>query len=82
MSCGWIWILDRGWQWEDVRRVAMEARAVLSDYGLVGWVKTSGSRGMHVNAPIEPRWGFTEVRRAALALAREVERRVPALGEQ
>ena len=68
-----------GVAWEDVRRVAMEARAVLSDYGLVGFVKTSGSRGMHVNAPIEPKWGFTEVRRAALALAREVERRVPAL---
>ena len=68
-----------GVAWEDVRQVAMEAHAVLSDYGLVGFVKTSGSRGMHVNAPIEPKWGFTEVRRAALALAREVERRVPAL---
>ncbi len=65
--------------WEDVRQVALEARGVLSDHGLTGWVKTSGSRGMHVNVPIEPRWGFTEVRRAALALAREVERRAPAL---
>ena len=68
-----------GVAWEDVRRVAMEARQVLSEFGLVGWVKTSGSRGMHVNAPIQPSWGFTEVRRAALALAREVERRAPAL---
>lgn len=65
--------------WEDVRRVALEAQAVLADHGLTGFVKTSGSRGMHINAPIEPRWGFTEVRRAALALAREVERRAPAI---
>jgi bifunctional non-homologous end joining protein LigD len=63
--------------WDDVRRVALEARQVLADHGLTGFVKTSGSRGMHVNSPIEPRWGFTEVRRAALALAREVERRAP-----
>ncbi len=68
-----------GVAWEDVRAVALEARQVLEEHGLTGFVKTSGSRGMHVNAPIEPRWGFTEVRRAALALAREVERRVPAL---
>ena len=65
--------------WDDVRRVALEARQVLLEHGLTGWVKTSGSRGMHVNAPLAPRWGFTEVRRAALALAREVERRAPAL---
>ncbi|MBE7158321.1 MAG: DNA polymerase domain-containing protein [Rhodospirillales bacterium] len=65
--------------WEDVRRVALEARDVLEQHGLVGFVKTSGSRGIHVNAPIHPGWSFTEVRRAALALAREVERRVPAL---
>ncbi len=69
--------------WEDVRRVAMEARQVLEEHGLTGFVKTSGSRGMHVNAPIGPpggpKWGFTEVRRAALALAREVERRAPEL---
>jgi bifunctional non-homologous end joining protein LigD len=65
--------------WGDVREVAMVTRAVLEEHGLVGWPKTSGSRGMHVNARIAPRWSFTEVRRAALALAREVERRVPAL---
>ena len=68
-----------GVEWDDVRRVALEARQVLSDHGLTGWVKTSGSRGIHVYAPVEPRWGFTEVRRAALALAREVERRAPAI---
>jgi bifunctional non-homologous end joining protein LigD len=65
--------------WEDVRAVSVVARAVLEEYGLTAWPKTSGSRGMHVNAPIEARWSFTEVRRAALALAREVERRVPQL---
>ena len=63
--------------WEDVKRVALEVRDVLSEAGLVGWAKTSGSRGMHVNVRIEPRWGFTEVRRAALALSRAVERRLP-----
>ncbi len=68
-----------GVAWEDVRRVALETHAVLEAFGLQGWVKTSGSRGMHINAPVEARWGFTEVRRAALALAREVERRVPTL---
>ena len=62
-----------------VRRVALESRAVLEEHGLVGFPKTSGSRGIHVNVPIEPRWGFTDVRRAALALAREVERRLPDL---
>ena len=66
-----------GVTWEDVRAVALEARQVLEEHGLTGFVKTSGSRGMHVNAPIEAKWGFTEVRRAALALAREVERRAP-----
>jgi DNA ligase D-like protein (predicted polymerase) len=65
--------------WEDVRRVAMVAREVLEEHGLKGWPKTSGSRGMHVNARIAQRWSFTEVRRAALALAREVERRAPEL---
>ncbi len=50
--------------------MALEAHAVLEEHGLVGFPKTSGSRGMHVNVPIEPRWTFTEVRRAALALAR------------
>ena len=65
--------------WDDVRRVAMEVKSLLEELGLCGWPKTSGSRGMHVNVRIEPRWSFTEVRRAALALSRAVERRVPAL---
>ena len=65
--------------WADVRQAAMEVRAVLEEHGLRGWPKTSGSRGMHVNVRIEPRWSFTEVRRAALALSRAVERRVPTL---
>lgn len=65
--------------WPDVRQVAVEVEAVLEEAGLVGWPKTSGSRGMHINARIEQRWSFTEVRRAALALSREVERRVPVL---
>ena len=65
--------------WEDVRRVALDVQAVLADAGLVGWVKTSGSRGMHVNVRIAPRWSFTEVRRAALALSRAVERGAPTL---
>ena len=65
--------------WEAVREVALVAKAVLEDHGLTAWVKTSGSRGMHLNAPITPNWSFTEVRRAALALAREVERRAPEL---
>ncbi len=66
-----------GVAWDDVRRVALVVRAVLEERGLRGWPKTSGSRGMHVDARIERRWGFDEVRRAALALAREVERRAP-----
>ncbi|HVU51202.1 MAG TPA: DNA polymerase domain-containing protein [Polyangia bacterium] len=68
-----------GVAWADVRRVAMEVKALLEQQGLVGWPKTSGSRGMHVNARLAPRWSFTEVRRAALALSREIERRAPAL---
>ncbi len=68
-----------GVEFDAVRKVALESQAVLEQYGLTGFVKTSGSRGIHINVPIEQRWGFTEVRRAALALAREVERRVPAL---
>jgi DNA ligase D-like protein (predicted polymerase) len=68
-----------GVEWPQVRRVARVVEAALGDLGLVGWPKTSGSRGMHVNVRIEPRWTFTEVRRAALALAREVERRAPTL---
>jgi bifunctional non-homologous end joining protein LigD len=68
-----------GVEWADVRRVAMEVKALLEELGLTGWPKTSGSRGMHVNVRILPRWSFTEVRRAALALAREIERRAPGL---
>src|SRR6266566_652805 len=65
--------------WDDVRRVAMIVRDVLAERGLRGWPKTSGSRGMHVNVRVERRWSFDDVRRAALALAREVERRAPEL---
>ncbi len=68
-----------GVAWAQVREVARVVHATLDDLGLVGWPKTSGSRGMHVNVRIEPTWTFDEVRRAALALAREVERRAPAL---
>jgi hypothetical protein len=63
--------------WSDVRQVALVTREVLEDFGLVGWPKTSGSRGFHVYCRIPPRWTFPEVRRAAVALAREVERRAP-----
>src|SRR5579875_3910632 len=66
-----------GVQWPQIRDVAMVARSVLSDYGLTGWPKTSGSRGFHIYARIVPRWTFGEVRRAAVALAREIERRAP-----
>jgi hypothetical protein len=59
--------------------VARVVRGTLADFGLVGWPKTSGSRGIHVNVRLHPRWSFTQVRRAALALAREVERRAPRL---
>src|SRR5204862_1822399 len=62
---------------DDVRRVALVVRDVLDEHELRGWPKTSGSRGIHVNVRIAPRWTFPEVRRAAVALAREVERRVP-----
>ncbi|WP_433965731.1 non-homologous end-joining DNA ligase [Tunturiibacter gelidiferens] len=62
-----------------VRRVALETKALLDEHNLTSFPKTSGSRGMHITVPIEPRWSFTEVRRAALALARAVERRIPAL---
>jgi DNA ligase D-like protein (predicted polymerase) len=65
--------------WDDVRRVALLVRELLGEHGLRGWPKTSGSRGMHVNVRIARRWSFDQVRRAALALAREVERRAPAL---
>src|SRR2546425_4569451 len=66
-----------GASWDDVRRVARLVRDVLDEHDLRGWPKTSGSRGMHINVRIERRWSFDQVRRAALALAREVERRAP-----
>jgi DNA ligase D-like protein (predicted polymerase) len=65
--------------WPQIVAVALVARDVLADFGLAGWPKTSGSRGIHVYARIEPRWTFTEVRGAAVALAREIERRAPEL---
>ena len=68
-----------GVAWSQVREVAGVVRTTLADFGLIGWPKTSGSRGMHINVRIHPRWTFGEVRRAALAFAREVERRVPTL---
>ena len=68
-----------GVSWDDVCRVALEVQQLLEQVGLRGWPKTSGSRGMHVNVRIEPRWAFTDVRRAAVALSRAVERRVPHL---
>ncbi len=68
-----------GVEWDQIRRVAALTGEVLGEHGLAGWPKTSGSRGIHVYVRIEPRWTFTEVRAAALALAREVERRAPAL---
>ena len=68
-----------GVEWPQIRDVALVVRDVLEDFGLVGWPKTSGSRGIHIYARLEPRWTFPEVRRAALAVAREVERRAPDL---
>jgi bifunctional non-homologous end joining protein LigD len=68
-----------GVEWPQLVTVARVVREVLDEYGLVGWPKTSGSRGIHVNVRIERRWSFTQVRRSALALAREVERRAPGL---
>ena len=68
-----------GVDFADVLLVAMDVKAVLEEAGLTGFVKTSGSRGIHINVPIQPKWTFTEVRRAALALARTVERRMPNL---
>src|SRR5437773_9546599 len=68
-----------GLKWPQVRAVARVVQAALGDLGLTGWPKTSCSRGMHVHVRIERRWTFDEVRRAALALAREVERRAPTL---
>jgi DNA ligase D-like protein (predicted polymerase) len=66
-----------GVSWDDVRVVSLEVNALLREVGLRGWPKTSGSRGMHVNVRIEQRWAFSEVRRAAVALSREIERRLP-----
>jgi DNA ligase D-like protein (predicted polymerase) len=68
-----------GVAWAQIREVALATREVLDDFGLVSWPKTSGSRGIHVYCRIEPRWTFPEVRRASVALAREVERREPDL---
>jgi DNA ligase D-like protein (predicted polymerase) len=68
-----------GIEWGQIREVAGEVHATLDDLGLVGWPKTSGSRGMHIYVRILREWTFTEVRRAALAFAREVERRAPAI---
>jgi bifunctional non-homologous end joining protein LigD len=68
-----------GIEWEQIRDVARVVREVLGELSLVGWPKTSGSRGIHVNVRVHRRWSFTQVRRAALALAREVERRAPSL---
>ena len=68
-----------GVEWPQLGAVAQVVHAVLTDFGFTGWPKTSGSRGIHVNVRIHPRWSFDEVRRAALALAREVERRAPDL---
>ena len=68
-----------GVSWTDVRTVAVEVKQLFEELGLFCWPKTSGSRGMHVYVRIEPRWTFDDVRRAALALSREIERRVPAL---
>jgi len=68
-----------GTSWDDVRRVALIVRDVLGEHELSGWPKTSGSRGIHVYVRIERRWSFDQVRRATLAVAREVERRAPAL---
>ncbi len=66
-----------GVEWPQILDVAMVARDALESFGLTGWPKTSGSRGFHIYCRIEPRWSFTEVRRAAVALAREIERRAP-----
>src|SRR5437879_2707520 len=68
-----------GVSWADVRAVALEVKSLLEEMGLRGWPKTSGSRGMHIIVRIQPRWTFGEVRRAALALSRAVERHAPAI---
>jgi bifunctional non-homologous end joining protein LigD len=68
-----------GIEWEQVRQVAHVVEGALRDFGLTGWPKTSGSRGLHLNVRIERRWSFDQVRRAALAIAREVEHRAPTI---
>jgi DNA ligase D-like protein (predicted polymerase) len=68
-----------GVEWPQIQQVAQVVRSTLSDFGLTGWPKTSGSRGIHIYIRIARRWGFDEVRRAALAFAREVERRAPSI---
>jgi DNA ligase D-like protein (predicted polymerase) len=68
-----------GVEWPQIVAVALVARSVLADFGLTGWAKTSGSRGMHIYARISPSWSFTDVRRSAVAVAREIERRSPDL---
>jgi DNA ligase D-like protein (predicted polymerase) len=68
-----------GIDWDSVRKVALEVNGFLSENGLQGWPKTSGSRGMHILVSIQPRWTFTEVRRAALAVSRAIERRMPGM---
>jgi len=68
-----------GITWQQIQEVAVLVRTVLDEFKLVGWPKTSGSRGMHIYVRLERQWGFDEVRRAALALAREVEKRAPGL---
>jgi DNA ligase D-like protein (predicted polymerase) len=68
-----------GVSWADVCTVALEVKSFLNEVGLTGWAKTSGSRGMHVNVRVQPRWTFTEVRRAALALSRAIEKRAPSI---
>ena len=68
-----------GVEWPQILSVALVARSVLADFGLTGWAKTSGSRGMHIYARISPSWSFTDVRRSAVAVAREIERRSPDL---
>jgi len=71
-----------GVEWPQIRDVALVARDVLADYGLTGWPKTSGSRGMHIYARILTRWPFGEVRRAAVAVAREIERQKKLINSQ
>jgi len=68
-----------GVKWAQVRKVGLLVREVLEDFGLAGFPKTSGKRGLHVHVRIRPQWAYEDVRRSALALAREVERRMPKL---